>query len=332
VKSLTPGWQQRRAEVLMTPFSDPAAKPVNDNGAGDQRAAIQAIINELTERVEAAGIELSRPEIRELANMQYMERVRASIAATVNDPATAEALKPYFATWCKRPAWSDTYYPTFNRPNVTLVDCPDGVERITENGLVANGVEYEVDVIIYGSGLEVAHSSLFKLTRFPVVGRNGVTLEDHWADGFRTLHGIMVHNIPNYFQMTVIGNGMGVNYLWGNGKQAAHVAATIKRCLENDYLVVEPTLEAEDEWREALDVSHSDERNPLYAELLRNFAECTPGYYNNDGDPGDKKGIFRNFYGFGILAYTKVLEEWLEGDAEMPGVEIKRRAEEVSVV
>jgi cyclohexanone monooxygenase len=327
VKSLTPGWQQRRAEVIMSARSD--STPIRDNGAGDQRAAIQAIADRTREAAEAAGVELSAREISELANMQFMERVRADVEATVKDPATAEALKPYYASWCKRPAWSDTYYETFNRSNVTLVDCPDGVERITEKGLVANGVEYEVDLIIYGSGLEVAHSSLFKLTRFPVVGRGGVTLEEHWADGFRTLHGIMVHNLPNYFQMSVFGNGMGVNYLWGNGKQARHIAKTVRRCLDSDYLAIEATVEAEDEWRKALDDSHGDEHNPVYANLLRNLAECTPGYYNNDGNGDDRKGIWRNFYGFGILAYIETLEAWLEG--EMPGVEITRGSEAVPV-
>jgi hypothetical protein len=117
---------------------------------------------------------------------------------------------------------------------------------------------------------------------------------------------------------------MGVNYLWGNGKQAAHIAQTIKRCQEREYVAIEPTAEAEDEWRAALDDSHSDAHNPVYADLLRNLAECTPGYYNNDGDGDDRKGIFHNFYGFGILAYTQALEDWRNGDVEMAGMTLTR--------
>lgn len=323
VKTLTPGWRERRAEQLMKPRNDPEAEPeVNDNGAADQRRAIQVMSNRLKEAAEAAGVELSAREFTELANMQYMEGVRAHIEAVVEDPATAEALKPYYGTWCKRPAWSDTYFETFNRPNVTLVDVPDGVERITENGVIANGVEYEVDLIVYASGLEVGHSSLFRIARFPIVGRGGATLEQHWADGFRTMHGLMVHSVPNFFVMTVIGNGMGINYLWGNGKQAAHIASVVNRCLDSEYLAIEPTIEAEDEWSKTVQASHSDENNPGFADLLRNLAACTPGYYNNEGNPDDKKGIFHNFYGWGIFAYTKALEDWREGG--MPGVEITR--------
>jgi cyclohexanone monooxygenase len=212
---------------------------------------------------------------------------------------------------------------------VTLIDVPDGVERVTKRGVVANGVEYEVDLIVYASGLEVGHSSLWRIARFPIVGRDGVKLEEHWADGFRTMHGLMIHNLPNFFVMTVIGNGMGINYLWGNGKQAAHVAATVKACLGSRYLAIEPTLEAEDEWRQRVDDSHSPEHNPGFADLLLGLAECTPGYYNNEGKPDDRKGIFHNFYGFGVFAYTQALEEWRDGG--MPGVVITRDSDAVPV-
>jgi cyclohexanone monooxygenase len=328
-KSLQPGWQQERFEYLMRGSRTAGAGPehVGDNGFGDQRAAIQAMADRLNEKAEAAGLELSSREIMELANMEYMERVRADIASIVKDPTTAAALKPWYATWCKRPTWNSGYLPTFNRPNVTLVDCPDGVDRITEKGLVVNGVEYEVDVIIYGTGLEVGHSSLFKLTKYPVVGRDGVTLDEHWAGGYRTLHGMMVHNMPNYFQLTVIGNGLGVNYLFPNGKQAAHIANVIARSLDNDYLSIEPSLEAEDEWQAALDKSQSYEHNPRWADFLAGLAECTPGYYNSEGNANDRGGIFPNFYGFGALAFIKMLEEWRDG--EMPGLEITRRTDAV---
>jgi cyclohexanone monooxygenase len=328
VKSLTPGWQARRFEQLIAGGRsvDGTEERIRDNGFSDMGAAIQACVAQVTEAAEAAGVELSPRDITELANMKFMERVRADIGAAVKDPVTAEALKPYFASWCKRPTWNAEYLPTFNRPNVTLVDtAPYGIERITEKGLVANGVEYEVDLIVYGTGLEVGHSSLFRVAGFPVVGRNGVRLTDHWADEFRTLHGMMVHHMPNYFQLTVIGNGLGVNYLYPNGKQGAHIAAVIKHCLDNDYLAVEPTREAEDEWRQMLDDSQSPEFNPLWANFLEGLAECTPGYNNSEGDASDRKGIFPNFYGFGALKFIELLREWREGDVELPGVEITRR-------
>ena len=92
----------------------------------------------------------------ELADFEKMEQIRARVDAIVEDPETAEALKPYYRQFCKRPCFHDEYLDTFNRPNVTLVDTQGrGVERITEKGVVVDGVEYEVDCIIYATGFEV---------------------------------------------------------------------------------------------------------------------------------------------------------------------------------
>ena len=73
-----------------------------------------------------------------------------------SDPATAEALKPYYRQFCKRPCFHNEYLEPFNRPNVTLVDTKGkGVERITKKGVVVEGREYELDCLIYASGFEV---------------------------------------------------------------------------------------------------------------------------------------------------------------------------------
>jgi cyclohexanone monooxygenase len=89
-----------------------------------------------------------------------MNKIRARVDETVTNADAAEALKPWYRQFCKRPTFNDEFLPTFNRPNVTLVDVSEakGVERITKTGVVANGVEYPVDCIIYASGFEVGYS------------------------------------------------------------------------------------------------------------------------------------------------------------------------------
>ena len=123
----------------------------------------------------------------EIADFQKMNQVRARVDETVNDPATAEALKPWYRQFCKRPTFNDEYLPTFNRPNVTLVDTSDsqGVERITETGIVANGVEYPVDCIIFATGFEVG-TAYTRRAGYEVIGMDDVTLTEHWAEGMRT--------------------------------------------------------------------------------------------------------------------------------------------------
>ena len=106
-----------------------------------------------------------------------MNELRARVDAIVEDPATAEALKPWYRYACKRPTFSDHYLQTFNRPNVTLVDTADhgGVSRITENAVVVGDDEYEVDCIIFATGFEVGVSGVLS-GRLPVHGRDGVDL------------------------------------------------------------------------------------------------------------------------------------------------------------
>ena len=92
----------------------------------------------------------------ELADFAKMEEIRARVDSIVADRATAEALKPWYGYFCKRPCFHDEYLQAFNRDNVTLVDTHGrGVEQITEDGVVVDGVEYELDCLIFATGFEV---------------------------------------------------------------------------------------------------------------------------------------------------------------------------------
>ena len=153
--SLEPGWQQQRMENFNTLVSGSLeAEDLVDDGWTD-------IIGKLLLRMrEARGRRRMSPDgvakAVELADFEKMEQIRARVDAIVDDPDTAEALKPYYRQFCKRPCFHDEYLDTFNRPNVTLVDTDgQGVERITEHGVVVGGTEYEIDCLIYATGFEV---------------------------------------------------------------------------------------------------------------------------------------------------------------------------------
>src|SRR5205807_2347848 len=134
-----------------------------------------------------------RAALAEIADFQKMNEIRGRASATVKDPATAEALKPWFGQWCKRPTFNDEYLPTFNRPNVKLVDTScTGVEQITERGVVVDGVEYEVDCLIFATGFEVG-TAYTRRAEFAIYGRNNLSLANYWAKGMRTFHGFLSH-------------------------------------------------------------------------------------------------------------------------------------------
>ncbi len=244
--------------------------------------------------------------LRQEADFEKMETMRTRIANIVEDPETAEALKPYFNWMCKRPLFVDNYFETFNRANVTLIDTKGrGLDCITEAGLVFDGQEYEVDCIIYASGFEVA-SPPDRTAGFDMHGLGGISLSDYWAKGRKSLHGILVHNFPN---MGVISGLKQAGITWSitfmNRRQAEHFAALVKRCLDTgtDFDV---TPEAEQAWLEVLaDKAMKDDT------FLR---ECTPGYYNNEGKD-QRDSIWLSNYGGGPFEYMEVLRDWIGSDA-----------------
>ena len=100
-----------------------------------------------------------RRKMMDLSDYEHVERIRKRIEAIVEDKKTAEALKPYYRLFCKRPCFHDDYLPSFNRKNVELVDTNGlGIESFTENGIIANGKEYEVDLIIFATGFDLLAS------------------------------------------------------------------------------------------------------------------------------------------------------------------------------
>ncbi len=197
--SLKPGWHRARMEnfnALVSGRPQPEDL-VNDGWTDLIGKTLQLLM------AGADGDAQGRPleDIMDTANLEKMNEIRARAEALVNDPDTAEALKPYYKMFCKRPCFHDEYLQTFNRDNVTLVDTDgQGVERITEKGVVVNGVEYEVDCLIFATGFEVG-TSYARRCGYEVTGRGGLSLTEKWEEGVRTLHSLMSRDFPNCFIM-----------------------------------------------------------------------------------------------------------------------------------
>ncbi|GAA1697674.1 flavin-containing monooxygenase [Streptomyces yatensis] len=295
--SLTPGWQRRRRDNFLAVVTggEVAEDLVNDGWTSTAR-----LQQKLVPTDSYLGLPpQERERLYEIADFQKMNGIRDRVDSIVENTATAEALKPWYRYMCKRPTFSDTYLDTFNRPNVTLVDTADhgGVERITENAVVAGGVEYEVDCVIFATGFEVGVSGVTS-GLLPVHGRGGLTLTEAWRDGPKTLHGFYSHGFPNLFQLGPLQNASAVNYVHILDEQAIHVAEVLAEARERRARYVEPTAEAEAAWRATIREKAAD----LYAFQ----AECTPGYYNNEGMPRERSESF----GDGPIAFHELLRRW----------------------
>ncbi|MFE2373758.1 flavin-containing monooxygenase [Streptomyces sp. NPDC059398] len=295
--SLAPGWQRRRRDNFLTLVTGGRADEDLIDDGWTSSARLQQKMIPTDSYADLPPEERERTE--ELADFQKMTEIRERIDTVVTDPEVAELLKPWYRYMCKRPTFSDSYLQTFNRPHVTLVDTADshGVEKITENGLVVNGTLYEADCIIFSTGFEVGVSGITS-GRLPVHGRDGVPLTEAWRQGPRTLHGFYSHGFPNLFQLGPLQNASAVNYVHILDEQTIHVAEVVAEAHRRGARYVEPTAEAEEAWVTTIREKAVD----LYAF----HAECTPGYYNNEGMPRQRRESFAD----GPIAFHSLLREW----------------------
>ena len=312
--SLQPGWHKHRMDnfnILVTGgFQDEDL--VSDGWTDIIRNLLLLVRSDTDGPID--GPTLMRT--MELADFQKMESVRARVDSIIGDEETAESLKPYYRQFCKRPCFHDEYLDTYNRPNVTLVDTEGkGVEAITERGVVAGGVEYELDCLIYATGFEVG-TDYTRRAGFELHGRGGTTLTERWANGVRTLHGMHSRGFPNCFIMGPQQSGFTVNFPHMLDEQAKHIAFLVQHAMDNNIESMEVTEEAEQGWVDTI---------LGVAGFGRQFLEsCTPGYYNNEGMVSDL-AVQNGFYGGGSIAFFQILDAWRE-EGQLRGLETRQAA------
>ena len=207
------------------------------------------------------------------SNFRIMEQIRARVDAIVEDPKTAEALKPYYPYGCKRPTFHDEYLPTFNLPHVELVDtAPAGVSSINERGVVHDGVEYPLDVLIYATGFQWMATSTFNMIK----GRAGKTLSEKWQnEGTKTFLGLHSNGFPNLFIVSgPQGGGGSFNFTDAIETHADYIVWMLSKMRDEGHSVVDITEQAEMNYSE-----HCREADIATAPLR----DCL-SYYNGHGD------------------------------------------------
>jgi cyclohexanone monooxygenase len=221
-------------------------------------------------------------------NFRIMEQIRARVDAIVKDPKTAAALKPYYPYGCKRPTFHDEFLPSFNLPQVTLVDtAPLGVARINEQGVVHAGQTYPLDVLVYATGFQWMATSTFNM----ISGRGGVTLREKWrTEGVKTFLGLHSEGFPNLFIMSgPQGGGGQFNFTLGLESHTDYVVWMLKTMRDRGARLVDIRKQPEVDY-----AAHCAEVD-LMSRALR---DCL-SYYNGDGDAAP-----------GSLAYYGGPQQW----------------------
>src|SRR3954447_20186676 len=248
--TLKPGWQAKRRAKAMT---EPPLSAM-----------------QVETRAQMSREEKIRRQ--EQANIDYMMRIHRRIDEIVEDKDTAEALKPWYMFMCKRPCFHNEYLPSFNRPNVHLVDTHgEGITEIGPKGPCFEGREYEVDLLIYATGFEVQKTGTYN----QIVGEGAVELNEKYRDGIRTLLGVHSAGYPNLFVMGGYQASFNFNLTDVLQAQGDHIAACIAYTRDHGYRTIDAKPEAEDWWVQEV-IAHRGKTS-------RN-AECTPGYYNFEGE------------------------------------------------
>ena len=304
--SLKPGWQ---AERIVNFTKVVTGTQPDENLVADGWTEALWVSTQVVPTSEEEAAELER------LDAETMDGFRRRIDDIVEDPQTADQLKPWYGKHCKRMCFHDEYLPAFNESNVQLVDTDGrGVERITATGVVVDGVEYPVDCLVFASGFEIT-TDFDHRVGFDPVGRDGTPLSQRWSHGARTLHGVLSDGFPNMMMISLVQGGFGTNFVHFLTEASKHIASVIAICEEEHIETIEVSPEAEEDWLMV-----------LYGEIggvARYIVNCTPGYMNGEQGPHDAKAARSLVFAGSVLDYAGYLERWREG-GNFPGATVVR--------
>lgn len=182
------------------------------------------------------------------ANETVAEFVRSKIRSIVGDPETAEALSPRtYPFGTKRPCLDTGYYATFTKPHVKVVDLArTPITEITPRGIRTSEREHAADVIVFATGFDAMTGSQ---TAVDIVGKDGITLKQKWADGPRTHLGLLSAGFPNLF--TVLGPlspSVLSNAVVSIEQHVEWITDCIAHLDRNGITEIDATPQAEDAW------------------------------------------------------------------------------------
>ena len=248
-RKLKPGWQAKRREQSLS----------STERTTEEMARYAAMTPE--EKVQE----------QENQNIDHMMRIHRAIDREVHDKATADALKPWYMYMCKRPCFHNEYLPTFNLPNVHLLDTHGkGITEINEAGPVFEDDQYDLDLLIYATGFEMLKTGIYN----KIIGKGGRNLDDKYADGIRTALGVHTAGYPNLFIMGGQQASFQLNIIVIMQSQGEHIVDCIDYMRWHNLQAMDVTDETEEWWVKEV-IKHRGKTSRA--------EDCTPGYYNFEG-------------------------------------------------
>lgn len=323
IQSQGPGWQRRRMENFNAFTGNDPDVPTTDM-VGDGWTTMPSFSMLVGGK---RSLETGYMDEMSASDLNRQERIRARVEDTVQDRALAENLKPWYNGWCKRPCFHDDYLPSFNKPNVNLVDIRGKrIDHFTEQGIIVDGTEHALDVIVLSTGYTTERMDPASRGDFTVTGRNGVSLADKWQTRLATLHGVVTHDFPNLFFPGPNQAGACANQMYVLDQLSSHVGYIVSQAIrqtgqpkEAVKVTIEPSSQAEEGW--AMEIMSR-------ARAMGAIVACTPGYYNKEGEAGKAMSLEQQMsgarlaiWGEGIAKYVQVIEDWRK-QGKLEGLEV----------
>lgn len=197
------------------------------------------------------------------ANETLSEFARGKIRDKVNNPQLAELLAPTDFPICTKRACLDTnYFETFNNPNTDLVDIKNNpITSITKTGIATQNKNFEFDAIVFATGFDAMTGALLAID---IVGREGKSLKEKWADGAVSYLGLAIEGFPNFFTITGPGSPSVFSNMIVSIEQHVEWIADCLQYMEKEKLdIIEATSTAETGWVEYVAASSDLTLYPL---------------------------------------------------------------------
>jgi cation diffusion facilitator CzcD-associated flavoprotein CzcO len=184
------------------------------------------------------------PLLTKLAENHSRRHMRAAIP----DPELRARLTPRYEFGCKRPTFSNTYYPTFMLPHVRLVTDP--IARIEADGIVTqSGDKRDINVLVLATGFKVWERDSFNA----IIGKGGVNLYEQWeATRYTSYEGITIHGFPNMFYVPSPYSYTGLSFFFTIEGQMQHIARCMRELRARGANSFEVKAEAEEAFVDAM--------------------------------------------------------------------------------
>ena len=230
------------------------AHPVNEQlGSEASAAERQELFAQLWNSPGFMKLTSNYPDLlfNEVVNDEWCAFIAEKIRGIVHDPVTAERLIPKDHRFGgKRPPFVIGYFEAFNDPKVSLVDLRETpMVRVTATGIETTDGAREFDIIVWATGFDFGTGAL---NRMGIVGRDGLALTDHWADGPTTFLGLQTRGFPNFFFPGGPHAAAGNNPRY-NGDMVDILTDTLLYARDHGYDVIEVSAESEERWTRMVD-------------------------------------------------------------------------------